>query len=72
MSVTRKVWPGMWSVFHLLAGQVPGADRAIEEIGRFSTEDLTPDSRIGGAAAMNSRRPPSRPRSRRCLAHPFG
>lgn len=33
--VTLQIWPDMWHVFQFLAGQVPEAKRAIDDIGRY-------------------------------------
>ena len=41
---TLKVWPGMWHVFQLFAGQIADARIALDEIGRF-IKAMTPDVR---------------------------
>lgn len=38
--VTLKIWPDMWHVFQFFAGQMPEADRAIADIGRFIREQF--------------------------------
>jgi len=44
VDVTLHVWQGMWHVFHTFA-LVPEAREAVEEIGRFVRDHLTPRER---------------------------
>jgi len=35
VSVSLEIWEGMWHVWHMFAGLMPEAQRAIDRIGRF-------------------------------------
>ncbi len=40
VSVSLEIWEGMWHVWHMFAGLMPEAQRAIDRIGRFIQERL--------------------------------
>ncbi len=43
VEVSVDVWKGMWHVWQAMAGLIPEAQRAIDEVGAFLDERLSPD-----------------------------
>ncbi|UCC45032.1 MAG: alpha/beta hydrolase [Candidatus Zixiibacteriota bacterium] len=46
VDVTLDIWANMWHVWHLFAGQMPEAKRAINEVGKFIREHVSQSNAV--------------------------